>query len=1130
MPDAPDPSSPSEKEIFLRALEIEDLEERASWIADACGADDELHRNVEGLLAAAAEDDSGLVLEPDLLDDEFVRELLEQGGAGTEGPLAALPSPGGTVTYFGDYELLEEIARGAMGVIFRARQSTLNRIVAVKMIRGSILSSEADIRRFKAEPESAASLDHPNIVPIYEVGEFEEQHYFSMKLIQGGTLADRLAELGRDQRAAARLMATVARAVHHAHQHGILHRDLKPGNILVDEGGHPHVTDFGLAKQMGSDSSLTLSGQIMGTPYYMAPEQATGDTRNLSTAADIYSLGAILFEILTGRPPFKGDSVIDTFRLVREEEVPRLSSLVPDRPIDRDLETIAAKCLQKKPGDRYSSADEFADDLVHWLAGEPITARPVTALERTIKWVRRKPVAAALAGVAFLLLLTLGVGGPIVAVRQNALAEQARGAERAAVESEEKAIDALGVAEERARTIRRNLYAAEMNLAGAASAGGGGMAEILRITDRWNPGSGEGDDPEDLRGWEWYYLRASASREIKKFTHPNPTGRGLGGLAYSPDGGRIATYANGEYKTRIWSSNFESLIHEFDEYGETMTSLSWGPTGRFLAGGGWGQSLKVYDTRNLEEVGFSTGLEVRTHTPNAAWSHQGDRVVTAGRDGPLTIWNGKAVQRIRRVPLDPGCRTWWITWSPDDQALLVAYHHGSRKGQAVLLDAGSGEVTWRSSPPDGVEYMGHMAWNPGGTCIAIAGSDDKIHLLDAKTGEILESLVGHQGTGQQGRVLWMAWSPDGSLLASAGDTTIRVWDSKDRYRSRIVGEHLDGAKLLTWSPDGKYIASSSKRLEIKIWDVARRTHQRTIKAFDLDAIDISWSPDGARLVAASKGGQVSILDPGTDDPSKTITTEPRPVYSVDWAADGKLVASTGRGGRIDLWDPESGERISQISGLKGKGMDCDISADGKLIVGIGNGNLLLWDRDEQQTRFTKKIQMPERHGVDGASLSPDGRFVACVDGRTIRVWETADGREHRAFDFPVKSRASIVYSGISWHPDGKRLCAAGRGSHAWIWDIESGQLIQTLSGHGGSLSAACWNPDGSRLATASADGTCRIWDPVSGNLLLTLETGHGLVRSVRWHPDGRSLATCGNDGSIKIWDAGKGYEMEGRGN
>ena len=235
--------------------------------------------------------------------------------------------------------------------------------------------------------------------------------------------------------------------------------------------------------------------------------------------------------------------------------------------------------------------------------------------------------------------------------------------------------------------------------------------------------------------------------------------------------------------------------------------------------------------------------------------------MTAGRDGPLTIWNGRTVQRIRRVPLDPGCRTWWITWSPDDQALLVAYHHGARKGQAVLLDAGSGEVTWRSSPPDGVEYMGHMAWNPGGTCIAIAGSDDKIHLLDAKTGEILESLVGHQGTGQQGRVLWMAWSPDGSLLASAGDTTIRVWDSKASYRSRIVGEHLDGAKLLTWSPDGKYIASSSKRLEIKIWDVARRTHQRTIKAFDLDAIDISWSPDGARLVAASKGGQVSILDP-----------------------------------------------------------------------------------------------------------------------------------------------------------------------------------------------------------------------------------------------------------------------------
>src|SRR5260370_10650572 len=264
-----------------------------------------------------------------------------------------------------------------MGVIYKARQVSLNRTVALKMIRSQALASEPEVRRFQAEAEIAAGLDHPNLVPIYEVGHHDDQHFFSMKLIEGTSLASFRNGASADrtfQRCVARIVAVVARAVHHAHQRGLLHRDLKPGNVLLDRDGRPHVTDFGLAKRVEGDSGLTQPGAIVGTPSYMAPEQALA-TRTLTTAADAYGLGAILYELLTRRPPFRGTSVLETLQQVlRQEPVPPRAL---DSGINRDLETVTLKCLQKDPARRYSSAEALAEDLERWLAGEPIRARAV---------------------------------------------------------------------------------------------------------------------------------------------------------------------------------------------------------------------------------------------------------------------------------------------------------------------------------------------------------------------------------------------------------------------------------------------------------------------------------------------------------------------------------------------------------------------------------------------------------------------------------------------------------------------------------------------------------------------------------------------------------------------------------
>src|SRR5579864_3784360 len=421
-------TGPEVKAIFIGALDRQSGADRVAYLDAACAGDAELRLRVDVLLRAY--EHAGDVLGPTRGSTEEVSHLATTATPtlGTEpaltlaaeppataaephgeipvtDPIAAtIADPGGTngealargtaVRYFGDYEIQAELGRGGMGVVYNARQVRLNRPVALKMLRAGLLAGDDELRRFQNEAEAVALLDHPGIVPVYEVGEYDGQRYLSMKLVPGGNLAADLAAYKDNPRAAAALLADAAEAVHHAHMRGILHRDLKPANILVDAERRPHVTDFGLAKRVGEDVEFTLSGAILGTPGYMSPEQAAGRRGTITTATDIYGLGSVLYALLTGKAPFTGDSVMDTLQKIREKppEPPhKFNAKVPG-----DLEVICLKCLEKDPRRRYSSSQALADDLRAWLGSRPIAARPVGALTRARLWCHRRPAIAGL--------------------------------------------------------------------------------------------------------------------------------------------------------------------------------------------------------------------------------------------------------------------------------------------------------------------------------------------------------------------------------------------------------------------------------------------------------------------------------------------------------------------------------------------------------------------------------------------------------------------------------------------------------------------------------------------------------------------------------------------------------------
>lgn len=997
---------------------------------------------------------------------------------------------------FGDYELLEEIARGGMGIVYKARQLSLDRIVAIKMILFGSMARAEQVRRFRIEASAAGSLQHPNIVTVHEVGLHEGQHFLAMDYVDGPNLARLVYDQPLPARKAAAYLKAIAEAVQFAHNHGILHRDLKPSNVLIGSDDRPRVTDFGLAKRFDTESSLTLSGHVLGSPNYMPPEQAGGARTKASRTSDVYSLGAILYHLLTARPPFRAETLIETLQQVQHMEPisPRLLS--PSLP--RDLETICLKCLEKDPAKRYPTAGDLAGELNRFLEDEPIRARPVSPTEKAWRWCRRRPALSALGATTLVAIIATALISTIAAVRVT-LSHKAQ---------------------------ERETYHASIQLANHYIRDGSidRAREILM------------ECPARFRHWEWGRLMFLCHQDLLSIqAHTNQ----VIALAVHPRGQRAASLAQ-DGQAKVFDLENGRELFAFGGPSNAVLALAFSPNGQQLALACSQRVARIFDAENWRPL-----VVLSNHVgavSQVAFSPESQILATVSEDKTLRLSDaitGREIHRLtgHREPilslsLSPNGRV--ISrdrlsvkvWNAITGQLLVDFSLPAAQYQKVFanplgeqfisIDAQRRLQFWKNPQTNrdlavvkGSSDVQKVFFSPDGKLFCVGGEDGSAGVWNVETGEELFPIPG--------KVHEAHFSPDAQrLLTRCNDKTAKVWDVQTGRELLTLRGHTTIISQGVFSPDGSQILTAGRDGVLKLWSASPA--RELINEPKRTVWSATYSPDGTKIAAAPIG-TAKVWDAQTGHLLRRFPTGVHWSTRTVFSPDGKRLATGGVGRWVKVWDIETGRELFTLWGHTRSVLDIDFSPDGRSIATCSiDQTVRLWCAETgQELHVLRGHTVP----ITAVRFSPDGKDLvsASYDG-TLRFWRADTGRLSM---FLVHPNSNLRFPRFS--PDGRFIVGGSSDRTIRKWDAQSGTEVSVWKGRSVPWDLA-FSPDGKRLAVCSSEtsfsadplATLEIHDAENGRELLSMEGHLDYVSAVHFSPDGRRLVSSSWDYTARQWE------------
>jgi len=1137
------------EEIFNKAVELSDPAEQAAYLDEACAGDEKLRAQVDALLKWHTE--AGDFLEVPAVDPNVTLET------------SAVTESSGTV--IGRYKLLERIGEGGMATVYMAEQKhPIRRRVALKIIKLGMDTKQV-IARFEAERQALAMMDHPNIAKVFDAGTTETgRPYFVMELVRGVPITEFCDKNHLNTQERLELFVSVCNAVQHAHQKGIIHRDIKPSNIMVTlHDGKPvvKVIDFGIAKAMNQQLTertvFTRYSQMIGTPEYMSPEQAEMSGLDIDTRTDVFSLGVLLYELLTGTTPFDSEYLLskgygEMQRIIREEEPVRPSTKVstlgetltdvakhrrtsPEllcKLIRSDLDWIVMKTLEKDRQRRYESISELAADVKRHLDNEPVLAGRPSRLYKIQKFVKRNKVlvtSAAAIVVVVILAAIISVTQAITATRAKDRADQARRAEqqqrvafeeeaKRATEAEQRESQLRVLAQEQGLAARRRSYAADMLLCRQALADNN-LRRARQLLERQRPQPGQ----EDLRGWEWRYLwRGCQGDELLKW---DTEGKRPLKAVFTHDGKSVLTF-DVRAKVGLWNlvSQEEQAILQDD------WSMNWQavPNSGHLCISSDGKWV-VADSRNTANESVVRIWEVDSHRTIAEWiigkapiscvaiSPDKKRLAVFCPKQSVSTWDISTGERQSEIPIAPfrNASLGAVCYSPDGDILAI----GDQDGSVRLLHTETGaETRIFSADTDEDPAILSLAFSPSGRSLAVGNGfyGPNITIWDLATNTRTASLEGHVGF-----VAGLTFSPDGDRLASAsGDQTIKLWKTSDWSVETTLLGHTDEVWSVDFSRDGERLVSCGKDDYLRVWDISARGRNRGSVDLPPSAIQVDASPDGKTIVVVSEEGDVQLLDAATLE-EKVI---PRPFdgnnVAAFWGSAHEIFVGSLEPPQIKAWDLTTNKLSTFELGLEGNEPLCEgwpvfeyLPESHVITALVRNRNpesitIMCWDTLARKELSSCTIT-ENTSGIREVTISQDAHRLALVRGASVEVRDLLTGE--KVCDFAMPNGA---VHGLDFFPDGKWFAAAGTEKPiATVWDVSTQQEVVSLHGHNMIISDIEISPDGRRLATSTIGiEPIKLWDTTSWEEVGNLD---GLVGSDLY---GTEVLSDGNTIAAWEWD------------